>query len=212
MLIQILCDNIHSWIIPYAKELRNQIISLGHDVYLLHDHQDVREGDILVMLSCERIFKNLQLNKNNLVVHESALPQGKGWSPMTWQVIEGKGIIPVTLFEATSKVDDGCVYGQETMELDGLELVDELREKQGTVTLKLVVSFIKKYPDVVGKPQYGEESFYPRRRPEDSRLNIDKSIKEQFNLLRVSDNERYPAWFEINGVKYILKIYKETTL
>ncbi|MDL5049517.1 hypothetical protein QQ054_26220 [Oscillatoria amoena NRMC-F 0135] len=98
------------------------------------------------------------------------------------------------------------------MELSGLELVDELREKQGVVTQKLVINFIKKYPDIVGVPQHGEESFYPRRRPEDSRLNIDKSIKEQFNLLRVSDNERYPAWFEINGVKYILKIYKEGTL
>lgn len=190
-------------------ELRDKIIALGHEVYLFHDHQSVNEGDILIMLSCEKIFKNLHLNKNNLVVHESALPQGKGWSPMTWQVIEGKSIIPVTLFEATPKVDDGCIYGQEIMELDGFELVDELRKKQGEVTQKLVINFIKKYPDVIGIPQYGAESFYPRRRPEDSRLNIEGSIKEQFNLLRVSDNERYPAWFEIDGIKYILKIYKD---
>jgi len=40
----------------------------------------------------------------------------------------------------------------------------------------------------------------------DSRLDIDRSIKEQFNLLRVVGNEEYPAFFEINGHKYLLKI------
>jgi methionyl-tRNA formyltransferase len=30
-------------------------------------------------------------------VHESALPQGQGWSPMTWQILEGASPIPVTL-------------------------------------------------------------------------------------------------------------------
>lgn len=32
---------------------------------------------------------------------------------------------------------------------------------------------------------------------------------EQFNLLRIADNENYPAFFILNGQKYILKIYKE---
>ena len=38
---------------------------------------------------------------------------------------------------------------------------------------------------------------------------MSKSIDEQFNLLRVCDNERYPAFFYKDGVKYILKINKE---
>ena len=38
-------------------------------------------------------------------------------------------------------------------------------------------------------------------------LNVSKTIKEQFNLLRVCDNERYPAFFYLNNKKYIIKIY-----
>ena len=37
---------------------------------------------------------------------------------------------------------------------------------------------------------------------------INKSIKDQFNLLRIVDDERYPAFFEIDGSKYFIKIYK----
>ena len=42
------------------------------------------------MLSCGQIINKevLQRNRNNLVVHAGALPKGKGWSPLTWQILE----------------------------------------------------------------------------------------------------------------------------
>ena len=43
----------------------------------------------------------------------------------------------------------------------------------------------------------------------DTYLDTNKTIKEQFNLLRISDNKRYPARFKIEGKDYILKIYKD---
>jgi len=52
------------------------------------------------------------------------------------------------------------------------------------------------------------ESFYLRRRPEDSRLDPDKTIREQFNLLRVVDNEKYPAFFDLHGQRFLLKVEK----
>ena len=54
-----------------------------------------------------------------------------------------------------------------------------------------------------------KETFYPKRTKKDSELDIKKSIKQQFNKLRVVDNERYPAFFIMNGQKYILKVYKD---
>jgi len=208
MLIQILCDNPSSWIIPFAQKLINQLNNTGNKSLLLLNADEVTQGDILVLLSCENIFKNLHLNKHNLVVHESALPKGKGWSPLTWQVLEGKNKIPVTLIEATEKVDAGNIYEQVFIDLNGTELADELREKQAAATLSLILSFIDRYPNNKITEQKGEESYYPRRRPEHSKLDIGKTIAEQFNLLRVCDNERYPAWFEINGNKYLIKINK----
>ena len=71
------------------------------------------------------------------------------------------------------------------------------------------LSFIENYPDNIDKPQIWEETFYRRRLKSDSELDIHKSIKDQFNLLRIADNEKYPAFFVLNGNKYLLKIYKE---
>lgn len=209
MKVQILIDNPDSWIIPYAKELRETLNEWGHDCMIIHDHSKVSEGDILCLLSCERIFKKLNLNKHNLVVHESALPHGKGWSPLSWQVLEGSNRIPVTLFEAADKVDDGVIYDQKIINLDGSELLPDIKHKQGKITRQIILEFIKRYPDVEGQEQKGESTFYPRRTPEDSEIDISKTIEDNFNLLRVCDNERYPAFFKYKGKKYILKIYSD---
>jgi len=207
MKIQILVDNTDSWIIPYARRLANDL-SDRHDSTLIHSPEDVEKGDILVLLGCGQIFKDLHLNEYNLVVHESDLPKGRGWSPLTWQVLEGQDEIPVTLFEAVEEVDAGPIYDQEVITFEGHELVDELREKQGEATIRLVKRFVCDYPDVQGKPQEGEPSYYPRRTPKDSELDTNKTIEEQFDLLRVCDNERYPAFFVKDGERYIIKVEK----
>lgn len=208
MKIQILIDNLDSWIIPYAKLLCDELKEMNHKAQIVFNHSEVSEGDILCLLSCEKKYTFLDLNTCNLVVHESDLPQGKGWSPLTWQVIEGKSRIPISLFEATDKIDAGNIYYKDFIELDGSELVDELREKQGRKTIELVLRFVENYPNNQASIQNGESTFYPKRTPKDSELDINKTISEQFNILRVCDNEKYPAWFEIDGKKYKLKIEK----
>ena len=57
--------------------------------------------------------------------------------------------------------------------------------------------------------QKGKESFYPKFKKEHNELDINKTIKEQFNVLRIVDNEKYPAFFKIDGQEYILKIKKD---
>lgn len=47
----------------------------------------------------------------------------------------------------------------------------------------------------------GEESFYSRRMLKDSELDVNKSIREQFNLLRVADNNKYSAFFSYKWKK-----------
>lgn len=209
MVVQILIDNPKSWIMPYARELLSAIKERGHTAVILHVPQEVKKGDILCLLSCEQIFKRLDLNSHNLVVHESALPQGKGWSPLTWQILEGINNIPITLFEAAEAVDAGPIYLQDTMEFRGHELINELRAEQGKKTIELILRFIDNIKTIKGIPQLGTSSYYKRRIPKDSELDINKTIADQFNLLRVSDNERYPSFFIKDGVKYIVKIEKQ---
>ncbi len=209
MKINILVDNKNSWIIPYAKKLSDEL-KVNHDVNFCHEVNDIIDGDCAFFLSCEKIIKPdiLKRNVHNLVVHGSWLPKGKGWSPLTWQILEGENKIPLTLFEAADKVDSGVIYLQDTISFEGHELIDELRRKQGEKTIELVKKFIDDYPNNISKKQSGDATFYLRRNPKDSELDIHKSIAEQFNLLRVVDNDRYPAFFNFLGHKYIIKIEK----
>ena len=209
MKIQLLVDNKTSWMVPYAEQLCSRLVDMKHEARLIFYHNEVLEGDILCLLSCEKVFKKLSLNKFNLVVHESDLPQGKGWSPVTWQVLEGKSTIPVTLFEAAASIDSGQIYSQAYISLNGTELLEEIKHQQGLVTQSLIMNFVESLPNIQGRPQCGDESFYPRRNPEDSRLDIHKSLYDQFDLLRVCDNERYPAHFTMRNEEYVLKIYKK---
>ena len=144
MKIQILVDNPNSWIVPYSKQLIEKIQNqFGIKPKLLFSQEEIVKGEILCLLACETIFKDLHLNKYNLVVHESDLPKGKGWSPLTWQVLEGKNQIPITLFEATESVDAGKIYASEYIKLNGSELLEEIKYQQGLKTIDLILNFIK---------------------------------------------------------------------
>ena len=197
----------NQWFIPYAEQLSSKI-----DAQLYFDHASIKEKfDVLFILSYHQIIpkQKLQQNKHNIVIHASDLPKGKGWAPMFWQILEGRNEIPFTMFEAGEGIDDGDIYMKRTLQLNGYELNQKLREKQAKMIIKMCLEFINNYERYqTPSPQEGVETFYPKRSPKDSKLDIDKSIKEQFNLLRIVDNESYPAFFEINGHRYILKIEK----
>ena len=210
--VSILSDNADSWIQPFCRSLAAQLIDRGFVVDIYKDWNDLTKGDMLFILGCEKILPNdvLLLHNHNLIVHESDLPKGKGWSPLSWQIIGGKNKIPITLFEASSKVDSGVIYYQDFIFLKGHELVEEIRNVQGESTIKLCLRFADEYPNVVGLPQTGQETFYAKRTPSDSEISSQQTIDAIFNRLRIADNEKYPVFFYKNGFKYILKIYKES--
>lgn len=213
--ISIICDS-DTWILKSIEQLELYWLNCGHSVCWVFTPSELVTGDVCFILSCSNILKpeQLALHTHNLVVHSSNLPEGRGWSPMTWQVIEGKNKICTTLFEASAELDSGVIYAQEWIELDGTELIDEWREKQAEVTKKLCSEWINIYPKSVmnSHHQVGENSYYSRRRSDASMLNPDKTLREQFNLLRVVDNEKYPAFFHLNDQQYqifIKKVFKK---
>ena len=209
--IAIMSDR-NSWLNAYLPELILNWLDEGHRVLWAHDIEDLLHADFCFYLSCGQIVPPSILKQylHNLVVHESDLPRGKGWSPLTWQILEDKNRIPVTLLEAAERVDSGRVYAQEWLEFEGHELIDEMRERQAKATIKLCKLFVDGYPKILAeaREQIGAESFYPHRQPADSRLTPTQSIKAQFDLFRVVDNQHYPAFFDLNGQRYFLRIDK----
>ena len=114
------------------------------------------------------------------------------------------------MIEAGDAFDSGDVYMQEMLDLTGYELNEELRGKQAKLTIQMCLKFVSNYEKYkMPIAQNGKESFYARRNKEDSKLDLDKPIREQFNLLRIVNNNEYPAFIELDGNRYILKIEKD---
>ena len=173
-------------------------------------------NDILVMLSYTKLLSSKYLNRSkfNLVVHESDLPKGKGWTPLFWQILEGKTKITTTLFNANSKVDDGKIIKKKNFHYEKNLVYGEIKEKQLKNALSLVENFVKKF--LINKKikflklnKKSKSSYYKRRTPVMSKINLNQSLKSQFNLLRISDNKSYPCYFNYNGSKYYLKLIKK---
>lgn len=209
----VILSDANSWINQALMDLVMDWCEAGHVVHWAHSATDLPTSDFCFCLSFSQLLPSniRQQFKHTLVVHESDLPAGKGWSPLAWQIIEGKKRIPVTLFEAVEEVDSGSIYAQRWIEFEGHELVDVLREGQARATQEICKWFIDHYPVSLSeaREQQGQESYYARRRPQDSELDPKKTIVEQFDLLRAVDNERYPAWFKIDNDLYKLRIEKK---
>ncbi len=182
-----------------------------HRVDIARSTGELQGGDILFLISCSEIVGPEVRNRysHSLVVHASALPEGRGWSPHIWQVLSGADSIPVTLLQADDPVDSGAIWQQEVIELSGHELYDEINARLFDVTLRLMDFAVENADRVVPTPQPdGAASYYRKRTPLDSRLDPDKTIAQQFELLRVADPDRYPCYFEYRGHRYTLQIRK----
>ena len=210
MKITILTDNKDSWFVSYGYELKNQLISKGHEVTYVFCKEDILQGDLCFLLSCVYIVEQdyLKRNLNNIVVHASDLPKGKGFSPLQWQVMEGASSIILTLFEVVKEVDAGPYYLKRSLDLTGTELYDELRCKLATKIIEMCNEYVDNIKTLPSIPQTGSETFYRRRSVDDDMLDIEKSILQQINHLRIADNENFPLWFIYKGEKFFLKIYK----
>ena len=210
MKITILTDNKNSWFIPYGKKLVSQLKKANHDVLYVFNKKDILGGDICFLLSCSNIVdaEYLNKNKNNIVVHASDLPKGKGFSPMQWQILEGKNDIILTLFEAIEAIDAGPYYLKDKIEFNGTELYDELRDKLAQKIIEMCLSFVINYDDLKPKIQIGQATIYRKRTKEDDRIDISKCIVEQFNHFRIADNKKFPLWFEYKGEKFSIMINK----
>ena len=208
--ITFLLDKTNLW---FEKQLKDYNFKLNHKYTfkITKNSNKIRNQDIVFPISYTKILPESFLKRNELVLiaHPSKLPENKGFAPIQYQILKNKKKFFISLIKAVKKVDAGPIYLQNSFTLNGTELSDEIRYLQGLQILKIVRNFLKKYPKIKSKNQSNKGNFNKRRYPKDSKLNINKTIKQQFNHLRINNNKLYPSFFYFKGKKYIIKIYKK---
>ena len=208
--VTFLLDKSNLW---FEKQLKNYDFRLSNKYIfkISKNPNNIKNQNIVFPLSYTRMLPESFLQKNELVLiaHPSKLPKDKGFAPLQYQILRNKNKVYISLIKAAKEVDTGSIYFQNSFVLNGAELSDEIRNIQGLQILKIIKKFLIKYPKVKSKKQIGKGNFNKRRYPKDSQLDINKTIKQQFNHLRINDNELYPSFFYYKGQKYIIKIFKE---
>ena len=210
MRISVICSNASHPVYPHLEDWV-RAASADHDVELVREKAALSGGDILFLISCHEIISRQDRDRygTSLVIHASDLPAGRGWSPHIWQVLEGKNDIAVSLIEAQDPVDTGAILAQRHMILEGHELNDEINAKLFAIELDLMNCALELVGRKAPVPQDDRApSYYRRRKPEDSRLDPDRSIADQFDLLRIADPQRFPAFFDLRGHRYLVRIEK----
>jgi methionyl-tRNA formyltransferase len=182
------------------------------DVELIHKVEQATGGDILFLVSCSAIISKSVRSKYgaSLVLHASDLPVGKGWSPHIWELSQGADSVTLSLLEATDNVDSGRIWKKLNIQVPKDALWNEINHLLFQAELKLIEFAIQNYQMVEPQPQtsVGSKVVYPRRTAANSRIDPFKSIAEQFDLIRVCDPVRFPAFFDYLGNRYLLKVEK----
>jgi methionyl-tRNA formyltransferase len=213
MKISLLTTNPRHPVVPSLKAWAAAMSAQGHTVQLCHDRAELPGGDMLFLVSCSQIVRASERQKYRatLVLHASDLPRGRGWSPYIWEIAGGASEFTVSLIEASEPVDTGRIWLKTQCRLEGHELLPEIHERLFAAEMELMIQAVERLETLEPQPQHGEPGPYFRRRtPDDSRLDPERSIAEQFDLLRVVDSQRFPAFFEYRGHRYRLTIEKET--
>ena len=208
--VTFLLDKSNLW---FEKHLKNYDFRLNNKYIfkISKNPKNIKNQNIVFPLSYTKILPEDFLQKNELILvaHPSKLPKDKGFAPLQYQILKNKNKVYMSLIKAAKEVDAGPIYLQNSFLLNGTELSDEIRNVQGIQFLNIIKKFLIKYPNIKPTKQTGKGNFNKRRYPKDSQLNINKTIKQQFNHLRINDNELYPSFFYYKDQKYIIKVFKE---
>jgi methionyl-tRNA formyltransferase len=209
MKISILCSDashpVNQYLIEWADEH-----SATHKIELARTKKELTAGDILFLVSCKEVLtKNeCQAYAVTLVLHASDLPKGRGWSPHIWDLAGGATHITLSLLEAEDRVDSGAIWKKVRINIPATALWDEINHLLFSAEIQLLDYALESYGRITPEEQTSdiEPTYFRMRTPKDSRIDAGKTIAEQFDLIRVCDPNRFPAFFEHRGQKYALQL------
>ncbi len=205
--ITVFCDSPNH---PFLKIIGDWILSENSRIKLITDRNKLTGGEYLLLVSCNQILKKDVVSRyqHTLVMHASDLPRGRGWSPYVWQILEGKNELTLSLLVAEDDVDTGDIWHKIPVLISESDLFADINIKIFGAHIDMIKWLIESGGSITSYKQVGDSSYYKKRGPLDSEIDTSDTIINQFNLLRVCDPDRYPAYFYHKGEKFLLKIEK----
>ena len=160
---------------------------------------DLIKPDIIFFYGWSWMIKEEIINKYVcMCLHPSKLPEYRGGSPIQNQIMSGEKNSAVSIFKMGKGMDDGPIYYQFPLSLDGyLDDIFERIEKVGTQgTLKLIDEY--KNGSIKLKEQNNLDA------------TICKRLKSNNSEIKPDDFNKYNAEYFYNKVRGLQKPYPES--
>ena len=189
-------EQCQEWGIPvyYAK---NYSFRHPDDVKFFVDHG----FDVLFLGGWQRLIPKSVLDTltfGGIGQHGSPdyLPKGRGRSPLNWSLINGNQRLIWNLFRMTPGIDDGEIVDFENVDITPWDTAETLYFKIETVVERMYLRTLPRLfrDECQPIPQSGVATFYPKRTPEDGKINWHGSMYEIHNLVRALTRP-YPGAF-----------------
>lgn len=122
-----------------------------------------------------------------IAVHDSLLPEYRGFAPTNWAVINGEQQTGVSLFYLNEQMDGGDLLGQKKIDIDPDETATELYEKVIRATVDVIVENLAGIASGTIrtiKQDPGEGSYLCSRTPQDGLIDWTNSTRDIYNLVR----------------------------
>ena len=139
--------------------------------------------------------------------HETPLPEGRGHAPIQWTILNNRKNMVVTLYKLNKGVDSGQIICQQNVFFDRTDTLEILNSKREAGIVACFQTFIEELKEgvLVLRNQTGKGSYHKRRTAKDNELDVDKSLADLWDHIRICDNDKYPAWFRVGDKKVVLR-------
>ena len=145
-----------------------------------------------------------------LNLHGSLLPKYRGAAPIQYALMNNDKVTGMTLMKMVKEMDAGEMYATEEVEISEEDNSTSLFKKMGDAALRLI---LKELPNIlegklVGVPQDESlVSFSPSIKPEEEKLDLNKSKEELHGYIRALSDVP-GAYLYLEGLKF--KIYRSS--
>ena len=158
--------------------------------------------DILMVFGWQRLISDniiKSVKRGCLGAHGSSerLPKGRGRSPINWSLVEGKDRFILHLFYIDAGIDSGDIIDFYEFDINSWDTCQTVYKKVQVCLRKMLLKnmpLIENGTATRTKQNEHNATYYPKRTPEDGKINWSSSTVEIYNLVRAVTHP-YPGAF-----------------
>jgi methionyl-tRNA formyltransferase len=190
--------------------LSNKIYEIGIDMRTLQ----IQEVYGLICIGFPYKIPDFVLGNYEVALnlHPTLLPKYRGPTSGAYILINNEEVTGSTVHILTDDLDSGPIVSQSKVLLSPFDTIRSMQRKVYETEPELLLNAILKIKNndlLLEQNHELASNFFIRRTPKDSKIDPTLPLIDLVNHIRANDPEHYPSFFEYQGEKMFVKIWRE---